>query len=331
MEKMYSIDLSEEENITEITEGDIQEEKKPGMKTNILSKIFRQNEILDSIPTGLPLDLSDLSQYGLLATGKCQAVQIPCPGGEGFLKAWFMESEKAVEEEKVIFYSHGVSNTRGAYYRVALYNVLLTEGFKVLAYDYRGFGDSSKVDPTESTVVQDFKTALEWLRGRSKENTKIVAWGHSLGAAITCHALADEFNEKGNKAGVEAVILEAPFNNMVDELKVAVNDVHNVFIKTIVKVFCRMGGLGKMTKDYDIAFQSDKWISHIPCPVMVLAAEDDAKIPVTLTIKLVDQAKKAGKENMTFHKFDASCGLGHKDIFKCEKLPALVKEFSKSL
>ena len=125
--------------------------------------------------------------------------------------------------------------------------------------------------------------------------------------------------------------MEAPFNNMADELKVAINDVNNILIKNVVKVFSKMGGLSKMTKEYSIAFQSDKWLTHIPCPVLVLAAEDDERIPISLTTKLVEKARKEGKENLTFHKFEAAGNFGHKHMYKAEQMMPIVPEFCNSL
>ena len=85
-----------------------------------------------------------------------------------------------------------------------------------------------------------------------------------------------------------------------------------------------------MTKDYDIAFQSDMWLSHIPCPVLVMAAEDDERIPVKLTNKLVEKARKEGKDNLTFHQFDASGKFGHKHMYRAENLPKIVQDFCNS-
>ena len=315
-----------------LVDSSLTKDKKPKMKTKILKRIFRQDETTDSTPAGSTVDHSSGYPYGLLSSIKCEDIRIPCPGDKQWVKAWLMEPEDSVMAGPVVLYSHGVSNTRGAYYRVALYNMLVRQGCTVLAYDYRGFADSSQQDPTEDSVVQDCRTALQWLRTRiAGQDTEIVVWGHSMGAAITCHALAQEFGEKGNETGVVGVVLEAPFNNMADELKFVINDVNNVLIKNVVKVFFKMGGLGKMTKDYNIMFQSDKWLSHILCPVMVLAVEDDERIPLSLTNKLVEKANKDGKENLLFHKFAASEKYGHKHMYRAENLPKLFNDFCKTL
>ena len=306
-------------------------DKKPKLKTKILKRIFRQDEVSDSTPEGPPVDHSNAHKYGLLHSIKCEDVKIPCPDEENFIKGWFMEPDDSVLTDTVVLYSHGVSNTRGASYRVALYNILVMQGVTVMAYDYRGFGDSSTAVPAEDSVVQDCRTVLQWLRTRIARTCRIVVWGHSMGAAITSHAIALEFREKQEETGVAGVVLEAPFNNMADELKVVINEVNNVFMKNFVKVFFKLGGLSKMTKDYNIEFQSDRWLCQIPCPVLVLAAEDDERIPVSLTEKLVQKTRKEGKENITLHTFSSSEHFGHKHMYLAENMPRLFGEFCKTL
>ena len=306
-------------------------DKKSKIKTKILKRIFRQDEVRDSTPEGPPVDHSNAYDYGLLHSIQCEDVKIPCPDEQSFIKGWFMKPEDSMVSNTVVLYSHGVSNTRGASYRVALYNILVMQGVTVMAYDYRGFGDSSTAVPAEDSVVQDCRTVLQWLRTRLAGDCRIVVWGHSLGAAITSHAVALEFREKQDETGVAGVVLEAPFNNMADELKVAINDVNNVFMKNVVKVFFKLGGLSKMTKDYNIEFQSDRWLCQIPCPVLVLAAEDDQRIPVSLTNKLVQKTRKEGKENITFHTFPSSGNFGHKYMYRAENMPSLFSDFCKTL
>jgi len=321
---------TEEDIINVLNESHLNEKKKSKLRTRILRRIFRQDEISDSTVSP-PADLSSPIPYGLDPQTKFECVEISVGSGAQALKGWLMEPTEPIDEAPAIVYSHGVSNTRGASYRIELYKLLLKLGYKVLAYDYRGFADSSLEEPSEDSTVADCRAALSWMRKRFKGG-KILCWGHSLGAAITAHAVAEEFQDsKGGDYIVTAVILEAPFNNMVDELKIVVKDLNNVFIRNVVKVFSMMGGLSKMTKDYNISFQSDKWLSLIPCPVLVLAAEDDERIPISLTCKLVDKVTESGKKNVTFKKFDVSQQCGHKYIFKAEELPAIVSKFVQSL
>ena len=49
--------------------------------------------------------------------------------------------------------------------RVQLYKKLLKAGYQVLAIDYRGFADSTEIrDITETTVVEDSRVALQYVR-----------------------------------------------------------------------------------------------------------------------------------------------------------------------
>ncbi|HZN95398.1 MAG TPA: alpha/beta fold hydrolase [Myxococcales bacterium] len=61
---------------------------------------------------------------------------------------------------------------------------LVNLGYDVLCVDYRGFGMSSDVPPTEAGIEQDTRAALAWLTGRAGGADRIFLYGHSLGAAI---------------------------------------------------------------------------------------------------------------------------------------------------
>ena len=95
-----------------------------------------------------------------------------------------------------ILYLHGISNNRGYDHRVGLYKVLLACGYRVLAVDYRGFGDSSDVTVTEETVVEDARVAICWLGEKLRDIDQFMVWGHSLGATIACRSVAEENIEK---------------------------------------------------------------------------------------------------------------------------------------
>ena len=72
-------------------------------------------------------------------------------------------------------------------FRVGLYKKLLGLGYYVLAVDYRGYGDSTVISPTEASCVRDARAALAWLTAKLGDQVKVVVWGHSLGTAIASH------------------------------------------------------------------------------------------------------------------------------------------------
>lgn len=60
-------------------------------------------------------------------------------------------------------------------------------GYDVLVFDYRGFGISTNVTPSEAGLARDTQAAWEWLQRRigSENAGKVVFYGHSLGTATS--------------------------------------------------------------------------------------------------------------------------------------------------
>ena len=82
-------------------------------------------------------------------------------------------------------YLHGNAETRAHYHRRALYKLFQNMGYHVLAIDYRGYGDSSKLTPSQTSMVEDGHAAFDWLQRYSHPSTSIFIWGHSLGTGVT--------------------------------------------------------------------------------------------------------------------------------------------------
>lgn len=62
-------------------------------------------------------------------------------------------------------------------------------GYDVLAIDYRGFGMSTDVPPTEAGLEADTLAALEWMRVHVGTD-RLFYYGHSLGAAVALQRAA---------------------------------------------------------------------------------------------------------------------------------------------
>jgi len=287
--------------------------------------IFQQDEVERP-----GVDLSDTSLFDIKTT-KVESFFLSSPPGD--IGAWYMEPEQAADKDKAVLYLHGVKGNRGRSYRVGLYNLLLSQGFKVFAIDYRGFGDSSNISEDEDTVVQDALIALNWLRNKVGSKTDIYVWAHSLGTGIACHALAREVIQKGNNPQVKGLILEAPFNNFGEEFIAKTSKTSNPVAKAALSALYALTGdmfPDALLKLFNMEFTSDIYLPKILCKVMILHAEDDDKIPIELAKKLYDSAKEDGKEDIKFYFFDGSLGFKHHDIYQAKNLPSMIREFTES-
>ena len=79
-------------------------------------------------------------------------------------------------------------------------------GFAVLGVDYRGFGRSTDVLPSESLVYEDARAAWDWL-GREHPGAPRYVFGHSLGGAIAVALAAEVDDEAG-------VLVEGAFTSV---------------------------------------------------------------------------------------------------------------------
>ena len=100
-------------------------------------------------------------------------------GDEQKLHAWWLEGN--TPDAPAVLYLHGARwNLTGSVTRIERWREL---GFAVLAVDYRGFGESSDVAPTEALAYEDAEAAWGYL-ARTAPGRKRYIVGHSLGGAI---------------------------------------------------------------------------------------------------------------------------------------------------
>jgi alpha-beta hydrolase superfamily lysophospholipase len=126
-------------------------------------------------------------------------------GAEGQkLNGWWLAS--ANPKAPALLYLHGARwNLTGSVTRIERWRQL---GFSVLAVDYRGFGKSSDVAPTEAYAYEDAEAAWQALGKLAPGRPRYIV-GHSLGGAIA----AELARRHPDAAGL---VLEATFTSVGD-------------------------------------------------------------------------------------------------------------------
>ena len=142
----------------------------------------------------------------------------PLPGTEQFditlanghsLNFWYVPQNDAARAPTVL-YLHGARwNMNGSVFRLSRWFDL---GFNVLAVDYRGFGKSTELLPSEETVYEDARIAFEELKRREPDPARRFIYGHSLGGALAIDLAADALKKPGNEVG--GIIIESTFTSI---------------------------------------------------------------------------------------------------------------------
>ncbi len=181
--------------------------------------------------------------------------------GEHKLHAWWLKADDP--KAPVILYLHGARwNLTGSVTRIDRWRSL---GFAVLAVDYRGFGKSSDVAPTEAFAYEDAETAWEYLAKLAPGRPRYIV-GHSLGGAIAAELAV----RRPDAAGL---VLEATFTSVRD------------MIDQSAWSFLPVGLI--LTQKFDTLSK----IGEVKVPVLITHGTRDSIVPFAMGERLYEAAK----------------------------------------
>ncbi|KAM3968853.1 lysophosphatidylserine lipase ABHD12 isoform 2-T2 [Aphomia sociella] len=247
-----------------------------------------------------------------------------------------MDVELIDSKTPIMLYCHGNSNSRAATHRIELYKFFQRMEFHTISFDYRGYGDSTNVIPSEDGVVEDSLVVYEWLQAaleKSPTKPDIFVWGHSLGTGISSHLLgkleqlSSSLLERSTSLALpNGLILEAPFNNLAEE--VAWHPLAK-FVRWLPYHDAAFVEPFKAAREHE--FHSDEHLSRTPSlPVLILHAKDDAVVPFKVGLKLykyILSSRTKGGATVKLHVYDKKENLGHRWICQAGDLPEVVGEF----
>ncbi|XP_055619568.1 lysophosphatidylserine lipase ABHD12 isoform X2 [Toxorhynchites rutilus septentrionalis] len=238
---------------------------------------------------------------------------------EATQKELFEETLRATTND-IVLYLHGNTASRGASHRVELYQLLRNLNYHVITLDYRGYGDSAPISPTERGVVYDALAVYQYITSISKN--PIYLWGHSLGTGVATHLLS--LLTDMSLPGPKAVVLESPFNNIREEICA------HPFSKLYRHLPWFDFMISKPMYSNQLRFESDQHIAEFRQPVLILHAEDDHVVPFKLGYKLYRTALDTRGKSwgpVEFHRFEKTSHYGHRYICRAPNLPEIVVNF----
>jgi alpha-beta hydrolase superfamily lysophospholipase len=191
------------------------------------------------------------------------------------LQMWYIPQPARAADAPTVLYLHGARwNMNGSVFRIARWHEL---GFNVLAVDYRGFGKSTELLPSEETATEDTRAAYAELKRRQPEPSRRFVYGHSLGGALAIDLVARE--QKDEPAAVAGLIIESTFTSIPDVVR--------------QMKWGWVPGIGlAVTQPFDAAAK----IQHVRVPLLVLHGTADSIVPHAMADALYAAAGSSYKK-----------------------------------
>jgi abhydrolase domain-containing protein 13 len=185
-------------------------------------------------------------------------VQIPCKDGVN-IHAWLILRTPERNPLPTLVYFHGNAGNIGLRLPNAV-QMMQYLNVNILMVEYRGYGNSDSVSPSEAGLKLDGQGALKFVLDHPKiDNSKIILFGRSLGGAVAFDVAR---YAQSNNIPIAGVIVENTFTSiaaMVDHLM------------PVIAVF--KGLILKMRWD------SLSIVPDLTCPVLYLAGAKDQLVP----------------------------------------------------
>jgi pimeloyl-ACP methyl ester carboxylesterase len=188
-----------------------------------------------------------------------------------------------------VLYLHGARHN--LYGNAARIERLQALGYNVLALDYRGFGRSTLILPSEQSAIEDARLAYAELVRREPDPARRIVYGYSLGGAVAI-ALARSIDEAGGE-DIAGVVVESSFTSIPD------------VVRTM-----RWGWLPFVQLAVSNDFDSESRISALNKPLLFLHGTADSIVPHTMSDRLYAAARNVPEQYKRVIKIDGASHRG---------------------
>ena len=209
------------------------------------------------------------------------------------LNGWWMPSMKMKPKGTIVFFHGNAENLSSHFLNLAW---ITHEGYNLFIFDYRGYGASDGT-PNQSGIYEDSFAALDkgWdLHQKISPHEKFIVYGQSLGGVVALRALA----EWKHTSDVDLVVQDSAFMSYKD---LAFDKLNSFWATFLISPLAFV-----LISD---KYSSDKIISQIRNPLLVISGERDNVVPLKFTRKIYKQAQS---EKKWFWKIENGI---HTDVF----------------
>ena len=185
----------------------------------------------------------------------------------------------------IVLYLHGNTGTRGTLHRVWTYQSLTRRGYHVIAFDYRGYGDS-QCAPSERGMMEDALLQWDWIQSKAP-GSKVFIWGHSLGSAAATFLAREIWTQRHTHP--KGVILDAPFTSIIDASSTHPFAIPYWPIRSVFRYL--------VLENFHERFESESRLKGFPFPLLIAHGHNDIIIPFHLGERMYETALEARRGN----------------------------------
>ncbi len=219
-------------------------------------------------------------------TGHDEALWLEMPaavdgtGAQRLRALWIAAADPAAP---TVLYLHGTF--RNVFQNQPKIAAIHAAGFSVLAVDYRGWGESSRLLPSEQSIMEDAERAWAELARRAPRPHSRVIFGHSMGSGVAVELAL----RHRDPPGYGALVIESGMTSMPDMVR-DFNPFGVVLAPLVTQQFTSIDKIG--------AIEAPKWF---------LSGRADNTVPPEQTQRLYDAAR--GMKHLEFFEGGSHSGL----------------------
>ena len=225
----------------------------------------KQRELVYRPSPGKPASFA-----GLRAGDVDYTVDVPgqghgaAPASADHLQLWWLPN--ADPQAPTVLYLHGTF--RNLYENLRKVEALRKAGFSVVAVEYRGWGSSTPIVPSEATIYADANVGWAELVRHQPDPHKRVIFGHSMGSGVAVELASHRH------VGVDygGLILESSFTRLPD----------------VAKAIGVAGTIASWFASQE--FDSLAKIGKVDAPILMMHGVADTTVPIELGRRLRDAA-----------------------------------------